>query len=168
MEIESQYDIIAKLPGDVRRTLLFNYFKDPRSIFTLCSVSSEYKQLICEDQKLWEMLLVRDFPEAFHTTLSLGLPMKSFKNAYIRNVIRDETFLRHEAKRIAGRYKDNEESIFQDLIKYKDKRGTMPENKRQLYIGSFEALDIQNRKYLRQREEVLNAWRTGKQVPSPL
>lgn len=167
--IEKNFDIIANLPSDVRRKILLDYFKDPRSIFTLCSVHTKYKDLICNDQKLWELLLVRDFPEAFYTSGSLGLTVKNFKNAYIRNVIRDETFLRDEARRLANKYSwFREDQIFNDLIKYQNNRIGGPVNMRSLYSDIYEQLDRKNQRHLEQRQEVLDAWKTGKRIPPPI
>jgi len=195
IKMELSEDYLKTLPADLRRKILFEHLKDPREIFTLCATSKEYKELICEDQKLWRMLLMRDFPEAFYEPSRSGIAIKNYKNSYIRNFLRDETFLRNKAKELLVQGKNRtylkdqrnlgrkrltgssvkedlnptEDDVFNEIMNFiQNNKGSNIFTNPYIYMRIEKDLKQKQLKYLKERQLVLDMWRKGESKPGPV
>jgi len=165
------------LPADLRRKFLIDYIK-LKDIVSLSSTNKKYRDLIYNDNKLWKLFLVRDFPEAFYLTKSLGMKMKYFQKAYIRNLLRVETFLKEEAEYIYNQDPKNYiiENIFNELLfVYNSKKNEEQLDRKKInyedliknYFYSMIKLKKKEKKHLKKRKKVLECWEKNIKIPPP-
>lgn len=61
-------NLIQQLPYDLLYDLVMKYLS-PRDILRLCRVSKTFKQLICDDNAIWEALYRRDYSHHHHNNV---------------------------------------------------------------------------------------------------